>query len=204
MDTLVSSIGVGIVVFTSTNIDDIFIVSALFADRRLARRSIVIGQFTGIGTLILVSVAAALLAVAVPKAWVAMLGFFPLLLGIARLLTLNRDEPGEVDPNGIRNVELLTERRLHSQSLAVAAVTIANGGDNLAVYIPLFASAPSAIVVHVAVFAIMTGLLCVAGYVLVDNDRAAGIVRRYGHVALPVVLIGLGFYILSDAVVLLR
>jgi cadmium resistance protein CadD (predicted permease) len=51
MDTLGSSIGVGIVVFASTNIDDIFVVSAFFADARLARRSVIVGQFVGIGAL---------------------------------------------------------------------------------------------------------------------------------------------------------
>jgi len=31
-----------------------------------------------------------------------------------------------------------------------------------------------------------------------------GAIRRYGHIILPVVLIALGIYILSDAVVLLH
>jgi cadmium resistance protein CadD (predicted permease) len=40
---------------------------------------------------------------------------------------------------------------------AVAAVTVANGGDNLALYIPVFASSLQAIPIYVRTFAVMTG-----------------------------------------------
>jgi cadmium resistance protein CadD (predicted permease) len=207
MDSLGFYIGVGIVVFASTNIDDMFAVSAFFVDTRLARRSVVIGQFVGIGTLVLVSVIAALLAVAVPEDWVALMGLVPLLLGISKLLALRHygvRESNDAEEYQIRDNEHLAERRLHSQILAVAAVTIANGGDNLGVYVPLFASSPNGIPVYVSVFAVMMGIWCVLGYLLVNNRFVGSVISRHGHVALPFVLIGLGVYILSGAAVLLR
>jgi cadmium resistance protein CadD (predicted permease) len=207
MDLLASSIGVGIVVFASTNIDDIFIVSAFFADPHLDRRSVVIGQFVGIGTLVLVSVLAALLAVALPAGWVALLGLVPLLLGISKLLALRHStarEAPEVEEHQLRDKEHLTERRLHSQILAIAAVTVANGGDNLGVYIPLFASTPHGIPVYVSVFAVLTALWCVLGYLLVNNRFVGSVIGRYGHRALPFVLLALGLYILAGAAALLR
>ena len=45
MDSVGSSVVVGIVMFTSTNMDDLFVVSAFLADPYLARRSVVLGQF---------------------------------------------------------------------------------------------------------------------------------------------------------------
>jgi len=57
----------GVVVFTTTNIDDILLLSAFFADGSIRPRAIVIGQFAGIGVLTAVSIAAALLALAVPE-----------------------------------------------------------------------------------------------------------------------------------------
>jgi cadmium resistance protein CadD (predicted permease) len=207
MDSLGSSIGVGIVLFASTNIDDIFVVSAFFADPRLARRSVVIGQFVGIGALVIVSVIAALLAVTVPEGWVAVLGFVPLLLGISKLLALRHytaREANDAEEHEIQGKEHLSERRLHSQILAVAAVTIANGGDNLGVYIPLFASTPNAIPVYSSIFAAMTAIWCVLGYLLVNNRFVGTVIRGYGHVTLPFVLIALGLYILSGAAVLLH
>ncbi len=62
MEALVSSALLGVLVFASTNIDDIFILAAFYADPKIARRSIVIGQFLGIGALVLASAAAAILA----------------------------------------------------------------------------------------------------------------------------------------------
>ena len=42
-------IGLGVVVFATTNIDDILLLAAFFSDRTLRPRAIVIGQFAGIG-----------------------------------------------------------------------------------------------------------------------------------------------------------
>jgi cadmium resistance protein CadD (predicted permease) len=207
MHSLGSSIGVGIVLFISTNIDDMFLLSVFFADPSFARRSVVIGQFVGISALVLVSFIAALLAVAVPEGWVALLGLVPLLLGISKLPALQNftsKETNSAEENQIRDKAHLSEHRLHSQIFAVAAVTIANGGDNLGAYIPLFAGTMNAIPVFISVFAVMTALWCVFGYLLVNNRFAGTVIRRYGHVMLPFVLIALGLYILSGAVVLLR
>jgi cadmium resistance protein CadD (predicted permease) len=59
-------LGIGVVVFASTNIDDIVLLAAFFADRHLLTRHIVIGQFLGIGVLTAASAIAALAALAVP------------------------------------------------------------------------------------------------------------------------------------------
>ncbi|MFL5538288.1 MAG: cadmium resistance protein, partial [Longimicrobiaceae bacterium] len=59
MDTL-SLLGLAVAVFVSTNIDDIFLLSAFFADGHLRPRSIVAGQFLGIGVLVAASTLAAL------------------------------------------------------------------------------------------------------------------------------------------------
>ena len=207
MSSLVSDLGIGIVVFASTNIDDIFLLVAFFADPRLRHRSIVIGQYVGIGALVLVSALGALLALALPAGWVALLGVVPLLLGLSRLRALRRDPVGAEDDSNehrIQDQEHSAERRLHSQILAVASVTVANGGDNIGVYVPLFATAREAIATYVLTFAVMTGVLCALGYLLVNNRVLGGAIRRYGNAILPIVLIALGIYILSGALVLVR
>ncbi len=87
--------------------------------------------------------------------------------------------------------------------LAVAGVTLANGGDNLGVYIPLFSRVPRLVPLYVAVFTIMTGVWCAAGYQLVNNPLLGKRIGRYGRVALPFVLVALGVWILYGARVLL-
>jgi cadmium resistance protein CadD (predicted permease) len=191
---LASIAGVAIPVFVSTNIDDIVILSVFFADRELRPRSIVLGQFLGIGALVAASSLCALAALAVPEGWSAVLGIAPLGLGLWKLRSLRRDEREEEAPPA--------ERRAGSQALAVALVTLANGGDNLGVYIPLFARQPAAIPIYAAVFAVMTALWCSLGYALVNNRLAGERIGRYGRVALPFVLIALGIYILAGVRVL--
>jgi cadmium resistance protein CadD (predicted permease) len=86
----------------------------------------------------------------------------------------------------------------------VAGVTVANGGDNLGVYIPLFAKELAVVPVYATIFAVMTAVWCVVGYGFVNNPVAGHHIRRYGHVMLKFVLVGLGLYILSDALILLE
>lgn len=89
-----------------------------------------------------------------------------------------------------------------SRVLAVASVTVANGGDNLGVYIPLFSNGPRLVPVYTAAFAVLTAVWCAAGYALVNNPILGKRIARLGRVALPFVLIGLGLWILSGALVL--
>ena len=69
--------------------------------------------------------------------------------------------------------------------LAVAGVTVANGGDNLGGYIPLFSSAPKLVPLYAAVFAVTTGVWCAIGYHLVHNALLGRRIQRWGRLALP-------------------
>jgi cadmium resistance protein CadD (predicted permease) len=43
MDALFSDVGIGIVVFATANIDDLFVLAAFFADKKMRPFSIVVG-----------------------------------------------------------------------------------------------------------------------------------------------------------------
>ena len=194
------------VVYATTNIDDLLILAVFFADPRVRVSAVVAGRFMGTAALVIVSGAAALLALELPAEWVALLGLVPLILGLRLLLALFRKDDGD---NGVEDeIAGKLAKGLRSgfavQALAVAGVTLANGGDNLGVYIPLFASAPAAIATYVAVFAVMTAAWCVLGYAVVNNPVIGQQIRRYGHVLLPTVLIALGLFILAGALPWLR
>lgn len=205
---LLSAIGIAVAVYASTNIDDLLILAVFFADPQVRVGAVVAGRFLGLAVLVLASAAAALLAMAmaVPGEWIALLGLVPLALGLRLLPALfskngGADEQTEEAPAGARQP---ARRGFTAQSLTVAGVTLANGGDNLGVYIPLFATAPQAIMTYIAVFAVMTALWCALGYLVVNNPLIGDRIRRHGHVLLPVVLITLGLWILSDAIALIR
>lgn len=187
---MLPTLSVAAVVFASTNIDDVFLLAAFFADPKLRPATVVVGQFFGIAAIVAVSIVAALLALALPEGTTALLGVLPLALGLYGVWQLR---------GGIQANEDAVDAPRHTgaQFLIVAGVTVANGGDNLGVYVPLFASAPESITLYAVVFTVMTGLWCAMGYLLVNNRAIGDHVRRYGQVALPFVLIALGLWILS-------
>jgi cadmium resistance transport/sequestration family protein len=190
---LTAPLGLAIVVFASTNIDDIFVLIGFFADARFRARNVAIGQYLGIGALVLVSLAASLISVFLAPAYVGLLGVLPILIGVKRLVDLRRDAGEKPRPEETRGGAL-------GQIASIAAVTFANGGDNLGVYAPLFAtqSAPG-IVITVIVFLAMTALWIAMARRLLAQPTIGAFIRRYGRIAVPFVLIGLGLAILYDA-----
>ena len=193
---MLETIVVGIMLFASTNIDDIFLTMAFFADPRLDRRAVVAGKFLGISLIVTVSIAAAACAMAVPPEWVALLGFAPLGLGLHRLWSAWRAPPGvTADEEGMP----AEAGSLVAQACSVAGVTAANGGDNLGVYVPVFSERFQVIPVFAVIFAVMTGLWCIGGNLLVNHRLVAATMRRLAGRLLPWVLIVLGLCILAGA-----
>jgi len=81
----------------------------------------------------------------------------------------------------------------------VAAVTFANGGDNIGVYVPVFALAgPSGMPAYVIAFLIGVGGLCVLGKRIADHPAIARVLERWEHILLPAVLIGIGVAVLVE------
>jgi len=76
-------------------------------------------------------------------------------------------------------------------------VTIANGGDNLGVYMPLFASMNSTgLFLTAIIFLIMVGVWCLFGFKLVNNRLMGDKIKDYGHYILPFVMIIIGLVII--------
>lgn len=192
MNELVTGLGVAVVVFAATNVDDILLLAAFFADPDLSPRQVVAGQFLGMLVLVAASAVCALFAVVIPAGWIGLLGLAPLGLGVHGLLRRrgghgNSTPKAESTPGG------------RSRWLAVAGVTIANGGDNLGVYIPMFSNARRLLALYVVVFAVLTAVWCLIGHYLVNNPLVGKKLARHGQAALPFVLIALGLWILADA-----
>ena len=169
--------------FAATNLDDLFLLVAWFA-AGWRGRDIVLGQYAGIGALFAASLAASMLAVVVPADQLRWLGVIPAAMGFALLFRKNKtEETGKFKGGNI---------------VSVALVTVANGADNLGVYIPLFAtSSTQAIAVFGAIFAAMTALWCLAARWLVHHPAAGAPLRRWGPRLVPWVLVGLGLWLLA-------
>jgi cadmium resistance protein CadD (predicted permease) len=83
--------------------------------------------------------------------------------------------------------------------LEVAAVTFANGGDNIGVYVPVFATADiGGMSVYAVVFLVLVAVWCFAGRFFATRPVIAKALSRWGHILLPLVLIGIGLLILVE------
>jgi cadmium resistance protein CadD (predicted permease) len=201
---MLETLGIGIVVFAFAHIDDLFVIAAFFADKKLKRIWVVLGQVIGTAGLVAVSAAAAQLAVDMEQEWVALVGFVPLLLGVRKLIVLRRArEDDDVEGSRKQLEGHIAGRRLRAQVLAIAAVAISNGADDLGLYIPLFASSVKEITSYAGIFLVMSTVWCGIAYLLVHNPLLGKPLRRYGHRMLPFVLIGVGLFVLWDALPLL-
>jgi cadmium resistance protein CadD (predicted permease) len=78
----------------------------------------------------------------------------------------------------------------------VTAVTVANGGDNIAAYTPVFrTSSAGDIAVILGLFTLGVGLWCAAGSWLGSHRRITQTIQQSGHWIVPTVFIGIGLYI---------
>lgn len=184
--------------FAVTNIDDIVVLALFFsrtADRPGGPVAVVVGQYLGFAAILAVAVPAALGVRLLPEAAIPYFGLLPLLLGIRAgwqaWRERGRRSDDEVHPEDARTNGLGV--------LSVAAVTFANGGDNIAVYVPVFATAGTdGLVVYVVVFLALVGVWCAVGRYFATRQRVAQALARWGHLVLPVVLVALGLTILLE------
>ncbi|QRP48426.1 cadmium resistance transporter [Amycolatopsis sp. FDAARGOS 1241] len=189
-----SVIGQAVGLFAVTNIDDVLVLALFFAQgagHRGATRRVALGQYLGFIAILAVAVAAAFGATFLPEWLIPYLGLLPLALGIRAAGQAWRHRHDTDDEH--------TTRNRGPKSLEVAAVTFANGGDNIGVYVPVFATAgPGGMAGYVIVFLLLLGLWIAAGRHFATRPAIATALARGGHLLLPAVLIGIGLLILVE------
>ena len=87
-------------------------------------------------------------------------------------------------------------------TIKVCTITVANGADNIGVYLPLFAAASAGTVIGtIVIFYILLALWILSSYLMLRAKFIAELLSKYGEYLVPPLLIGLGLYILKDSVV---
>ncbi len=188
---IVSSVLPAIGLFIVTNIDDIIVLSLFFArgaGTRGTTAAIATGQYLGFGAILAASVLVALGVTALlPEEAIAYFGLIPLLLGLLAAWRAWRNNGDDDERFEGKKVAVWT----------VAAVTFANGGDNIGVYVPVFLSVgPAAVVAYCVVFLALVAVLVIAARFVATRRPIAEVLERWEHVLFPIVLIGLGIFIL--------
>ncbi|MGO0577690.1 cadmium resistance transporter [Ornithinimicrobium panacihumi] len=193
---MLASILQAIGLFLATNIDDIIVLSLFYARGAGlpgTTRKILIGQYLGFGAILLAAVLVSLGARSfLPAGALPYFGLIPLLLGLYAAWTAWRNGDEDEDED-----EKLTGKEI--SALTVAAITFANGGDNIGVYVPVFASvSTTALVAYCIVFLALVPVLVLAAKFVATRQAIAEVLERWEHILFPIVLIGLGVFILVE------
>ena len=189
MEVIITSV----IAFISTNIDDLFILTVFYGNKRFRHPEILGGQLLGISALIGISLIASLLGLLIGQAYIGLLGLIPIFLGAKGIWKLLKEGDDDDEASG------LDEGSRKSKLLTVAGVTIANGGDNIGIYVPLFATfAWGSKMAMIIIFLLMTFVWCAIARYFVKHPYVAKAVDRYGQIVTPFVLVLLGLFILYE------
>ena len=191
---ILSSVLQAIGLFIATNIDDIIVLSLFFArgaGRRGTTARILVGQYLGFAGILGASVLVTLGAGAfLPPEVIPYFGLIPLGLGLWAAWQAWRNRGADDDD----------EAKVEGKKVGVwtvAGVTFANGGDNIGVYVPVFLSVgPAAVVAYCIVFLALVAALVGLGQFVATRRPIAELLERWEHTLFPIVLIGLGIFIL--------
>ena len=174
--------------FTATNIDDIIVLSLFFArgaSQAGTTLRILAGQYLGFAGILAATILVTLGADAfLPTEAIPYFGLIPLTLGLwAAWQAWQGDDDAKVSGKNV-------------SALIVAGVTFANGGDNIGVYVPVFLNVDTTVIIYCVVFLILVAGLVLLAKFVATRPPIAEVLERWEHVLFPIVLIGLGIFIL--------
>ena len=217
---MISTVITAFISFVSTNIDDIFILMLFFTQINsvIKTRHIVIGQYLGIGALTAISIIGALGVSLIPQEYVGLLGLTPIYLGVKEYVDHKKESKrsGNIVHQELQNIEssILEEKTtaqgnpiitfirsiINPSIIKVFSVTLANGGDNIGVYIPLFTSMNLVgIMMTVVIFVLLSALWCFIGLKLAEHPFIQCNIIKYKYIFVPIIFIGLGIFILMKS-----
>ncbi len=188
---MIETVILGITSFIGTNIDDILLNTLFFSEAKTKadHRNIVIGKYIGIGVLILFSVLGACGLQFLPQHYIGYLGLLPIALGIKEITAAIKAQKA--------NKATDTTEKSSNKMLNAALITMANGADNIGVYVPLFAGfAVWQTVFTVLLFLVLIAVWCFLGKVLANLPVLRNFLAKYKTIIVPAVYIVLGIYLL--------
>lgn len=196
--------------FVSTNIDDIFVLMFFFSqiNNVMKKSSIIIGQYLGIIFLTTISIIGALGIELIANEYIGFFGLIPIYLGIKAYTDYIKASKLSDSYSNIEEISYTKEntrinfitKLINPSILKVFTVTFANGGDNIGIYIPLFASMNMVgIFVTVIIFLLLTALWCFIALRLLEYPFVQNSIEKYKHIFVPIVFIGLGIFILIES-----
>ena len=194
--------------FVATNIDDIIILLLFFSQVNENFRwwHIVIGQYLGFTAIIIFSLPGFFGGLVVRREWIGLLGLLPIAIGLKQLFH-REQETTELQTvtnifqpsSQVNPIQSFLFSVFNPQTYKVAGVTFANGGDNISIYIPLFAGNNLiSLGIIISIFFVLVGFWCAIAYLFARQPSISGALSRYANAIVPFVLIALGLFIMYE------
>lgn len=197
---ILSTLAQASVLFAVTNIDHLMLLTLWFVhghQRPGTTLRICAGQYLGFSAILAATAILNLISgFVIPEAQLHLLGLIPLILGVKAGIGEILERRESNDSRDAQSAESKLEGKPVSVG-AVALVTIANGGDEIGVYLPVFAlSAWWQVAMFCAVFLVLAGALLALAWFITGRLGLAEVLERFEAVLFPSVLILLGVLIL--------
>ncbi len=198
---ILSTLAQALVLFAVTNIDHLMLLTLWFVhghQRPGTTLRICAGQYLGFSAILAATVILNLISgFVIPEAQLHLLGLIPLILGVKAGIGEILERRESNDSRDAQSAESKLEGKPVSVG-AVALVTIANGGDEIGVYLPVFAlSAWWQVAMFCAVFLVLAGALLALAWFITGRLGLAEVLERFEAVLFPSALILLGVLILA-------
>jgi cadmium resistance protein CadD (predicted permease) len=187
-----------IALFAGTNVDDMVIITLLSASARAGKRpkywQIWAGQYVGFAVLIGGALLLGRGLALAPERFLWILAVLPFGVGLYGLQKVIRARR-----NGDDDDDELSSLSATAGMYGVAAITIIDGGDDIAAYTPFYATIhTSEIVVSICVFAVIIAVWCLIGGYISRYKKIAELIEEWGDWILPVTMMLLGVYVLGE------
>lgn len=177
---------ISIIAFVSSNIDDIMLLTLLYAQskNRYECKNILIGQYVGIFTLVSISLIISTILVKSTDIPINWLGIVPIALAIKEMM----------------QKETATDHTtIKITFLQVAMLTIASGTDNIGVYVPIISQQSSKeTFIFCIIFALMIPLWSLLGYLIGHIPVVQKTIRKHEHLIIILIYLLLGIWILVN------
>jgi hypothetical protein len=212
-----------IAIAVSTTFDDTIYLTGFFSEcgRKIRPANVILGELLGFSLLMAISLATGhLLSQKISASTTGWLGILPIIVGIYGFVSFTRSE--EIQSTGTTNGDSPVALPIHKdgynttrlkstqtsyqsplldrRSYLVAAIAIANGSNNLAIYIPIFgnSSIEASLLIAGICYIAVCGWIFLS-YRLTHLPVVGKVLSRYASNIFPFVLIWLGFRILHQS-----
>lgn len=188
------------VTFIVTNMDELFILMTLYLSvgAQLKKREIILGQFFGLSTLILLSLFGSMGTNILPTQYLSLFGLIPIYLGMKGLMAYfnQRKKQRKAQPTSP-----ITETKETSKQgvLKITTIFIASGADNIGLYLPLFTKqTKEEIFWTILAFFALLPVWNLFAQSLANLPLLKKTIHQYKNILVPFIFILLGLYILLN------